>query len=374
MNKSHLVLFAAAALSLFPAFVSASGKHTFLTPGFKHTREENAARRAEVSAGSVRSTEGFAGLTMVGSPAIPTTAIANLTVTWSGVSNPQSTDWIALYCTNDPESVFQEWDYVSVSQGWASGSGTMSFLQARSECTLEFRLYRDPSPYTFLGRSNPVTWSGAGSGIPYQQRISYGFDPRSMMTVGWTSMNLTNDALVLVGLSSGNYNVGNFTPFSSSTYYAKDSCTAPATTEGPDAWHFPGYFYFANVTNLKANTRYFAKVFVNGVAGNELSFVTGKDKGSDVDTRFVMYGDMYISGIPGAVETSERVYNRITQENDIDFLLHVGDLSYGRGNVAIWDTWLGYIEPISSLVPYHVSIGNHGESDVFLIIFPSNVP
>ncbi len=46
-------------------------------------------------------------------------------------------------------------------------------------------------------------------------------------------------------------------------------------------------------------------------------------------------------------------------QNDIDFLLHVGDLGYGLGDVAVWDTWMGYIEPISSLIPYHVSIGNH---------------
>lgn len=353
--------------------VSAAGKHqSFLTPGFKHTREENAVRRAEVSAGSVRSAEesglNVGGLTMVGSPAQPITAIANLTVTWSGVPNPQSTDWIALYCSGDSESAWQEWSYVSISPGWATGSGTMSFLQTRSECDLEFRMYRDPSPYTFLGKSNTISWRGAGSGMPYNQRISYGYDAQTMITIGWTSMNQTNDAIVMVGQSTGNYNVGNFTAFPPSTYYAKDSCTAPATTTGPDAWEFPGYFYFANVTNLTSNTRYFAKVIVLGVAGDEITFVTGKARGSEVDTQFVMYGDMYISGVPGAVETSERVYNRITDENDIDFLLHVGDLSYGLGSVKTWNTWMGYIEPYSALVPYHVSIGNHGERcDLYLL-------
>ena len=89
----------------------------------------------------------------------------------------------------------------------------------------------------------------------------------------------------------------------------------------------------------------------------EINFVSGKEVGANIDTQFVMYADMSESGIPGAIETSDRVYERITKENDIDFLLHIGDLSYAEGNVNTWDTWMSYIEPYSGLVPYHVSIG-----------------
>jgi len=52
---------------------------------------------------------------MIASPSTPNTPIANLTVIWSGVPNPQSNYWIAIYCTDAPLSGFQEWNYVSVS-------------------------------------------------------------------------------------------------------------------------------------------------------------------------------------------------------------------------------------------------------------------
>jgi len=341
----------------FVTLVSAAGKHELRTPGLKHTRTEDAIRRDIVRAGSLNLSPAPTDISMIASPSTPTTPIANLTVTWSGVTNPQSNDWIAIYCTDAPLDGWQEWNYVSVSDSWSSGSGSMSFMQARSDCVLEFRLYRDPSPYTFLGKSNSIAWSGAGTGAPYQMRVAYGYEPQTMITVGWTSMNQSSDAFVMIGDSSGVYNIGNFTSLPASTYYAKDLCTAPANTEGPNSWRFPGYFYFSNVTGLKPNTRYYAKALVLGVPSEEINFVSGKELGPNIDTKYVMYGDMSESGIPGAVETSDRVYERITQENDIDFLLHVGDLSYAEGNVNVWDTWMSYIEPYSGLVPYHVSIG-----------------
>ena len=34
-------------------------------------------------------------------------------------------------------------------------------------------------------------------------------------------------------------------------------------------------------------------------------------------------------------------------------------LGYGRGDVAVWNTWQDLIAPFSARIPYHVSIGNH---------------
>jgi len=38
---------------------------------------------------------------------------------------------------------------------------------------------------------------------------------------------------------------------------------------------------------------------------------------------------------------------------------HIGDISYARGNSAVWDEWFQIVEPVSSLVPYMITIGNH---------------
>jgi hypothetical protein len=191
----------AAVLSILSTTVA--DHHVLLTRGFKHTREFDGARRQQVAAGVLDSTPAPTSLVMIASPTTPTSTIVNLSVTWSGVPDPESTDWIAIYCTDASISDWHEWDYVNASEGWRTGAGRLSFVQARSNCALEFRMYRDPSPYAFLGKSNAISWPGAGTAQPYQQRVAYGYHPQSMMTVGWTSMNQSQDALVMVGLASG---------------------------------------------------------------------------------------------------------------------------------------------------------------------------
>lgn len=85
--------------------------------------------------------------------------------------------------------------------------------------------------------------------------------------------------------------------------------------------------------------------------------MTGKPIGEPV--RFVFLADMHITAGEGAAATCKYLTERITGADDLDFLIHVGDLGYGRGSTAVWNTWHGLIEPFSGRIPYHVSIGNH---------------
>ena len=59
-----------------------------------------------------------------------------------------------------------------------------------------------------------------------------------------------------------------------------------------------------------------------------------------------------------ADKTAENV-EREVRENGVDLVLHVGDISYANGVVKIWDTFMRYIEPYASAVPYMIGIGNH---------------
>ncbi len=59
-----------------------------------------------------------------------------------------------------------------------------------------------------------------------------------------------------------------------------------------------------------------------------------------------------------ADKTAEHV-KREVHENGVDLVLHVGDISYANGVVKIWDTFMRYIEPYASAVPYMIGIGNH---------------
>jgi hypothetical protein len=50
---------------------------------------------------------------------------------------------------------------------------------------------------------------------------------------------------------------------------------------------------------------------------------------------------------------------REVREDGVDLVLHVGDISYANGVVKIWDTFMEYIEPYASMIPYMIGIGNH---------------
>ena len=42
---------------------------------------------------------------------------------------------------------------------------------------------------------------------------------------------------------------------------------------------------------------------------------------------------------------------------DVKFITHFGDISYARGYAYIWEQWGWLIEPVATLVPYMLGIG-----------------
>ena len=81
----------------------------------------------------------------------------------------------------------------------------------------------------------------------------------------------------------------------------------------------------------------------------------------DARLEFVVLGDM---GAPTAEKCpgSLGTIKALTEEaalGDTDIIFHNGDISYADGSTAIWDDFQAAIEPISSTVPYAVTVGNH---------------
>ena len=296
-------------------------------------------------------------LTMTVTPPAATLSPTTFTVSWSGAPSPQSTDWVAQYCVGGAEAAFGPWSYVSECAGWASGSCSLQFTLsdplAQAPCaSVMFAMYRDPSPYTYLGETPGVPWnttSPAGDATPRHTRLAYGASPASEMHLSWTSNSNAAPAVVLLGLAPGAYTLPNVTAAAAESYTAEDSCGAPS------AWRFPGYFHHALLTGLQPATRYYALPTQGGAVGVEASFVTGKPPARDTPVRAIVYADMGISGGSGAVGTAARAAARAPSA---DFLLHIGDIAYGEGNVGVWETFMGIVEPLTSVLPYAVSIGN----------------
>jgi acid phosphatase type 7 len=257
-----------------------------------------------------------------------------------------------VYCVGAAEPAFGPWDYTSQDAGYKSGSGTMVLTVDFMPCTVEFRLYRNPAPYAYMATSNEVKWTGDFTSEPRHVRVAYGTKPQSEATVSWTSSDGTNPAILYAGTKSGHYDT-------------VSSASAPLSYENSDlcspsgGWFHPGYFHHALLAGLKPGTRYFVLPSQGGVNGTETSFVTGKPTGAFVPTRFAMYGDMLMSGGTGGVATVANVKARIDGPDDLDFVLHVGDISYGEGSVSTWNAWHAVASDITSRLPYMVSIGNH---------------
>lgn len=306
-----------------------------------------------------------AAISLIAYPSNLLSSPTTVNVSWSGVVGAQSTDWIASYCLGEPVGSWSgTWVYVDTCAEWATGSCTIdawSLDYANFNCQeFEFRMYRDPSPYRLLVTGNPIKWSGPAESNIRHTRISYGRQPQTQMHFSWTSDDAITPGSVQLGTSPGVYDMPSVPAARPLTYAASDSCGSPS------AFSPPGYFYHALITGLQPATRYYARAaqgVSNASIGPEVTWVTGKPVGPGVQTAFVVYADMYVSGGAGAVGTAERVAARVNgstpQDPPLDFLLHVGDISYGEGDTGVWEDFMGLIAPYSGTLPYHVSIGNH---------------
>ncbi len=193
-------------------------------------------------------------------------------------------------------------------------------------------------------------------------RLAFGDAPGDMLFT-WASLDGAARATVRVGTAPGGPYTMNFSApgAAARSYKAADMCHAPASEASPVGYVFPGFFHTVAL-NLTAGTRYYA---VYGQAGGaeapETSFRTRAARGPDVPARFAAYGDAATYPVfPGTVTT---VGNILALDADgatpIDFVTNIGDLAYAEGSVLLWTFWTGLFWPLTSRLPFQVTVGNH---------------
>jgi predicted phosphohydrolase len=94
-----------------------------------------------------------------------------------------------------------------------------------------------------------------------------------------------------------------------------------------------------------------------GVAG---TFRSPPKNKADSTLEFVAFGDMgspTADKCPGARGTIDTLIEDSIKDTDV--ILHNGDISYADGSPEIWQDFQREIEPISSAVPYVITVGNH---------------
>lgn len=137
---------------------------------------------------------------------------------------------------------------------------------------------------------------------------------------------------------------------------AASMCTDPARSDDyPETWQ-----HSVVLSGLEPGEKYQYMVADDPTV---YFFTAAPPVGSSYGSRFVMYGDMGVNDVsavdaPGAGSVMDAVQKEVESKGS-DFVLHVGDISYGDGRGAVWDAFMKQISPFASGVPYMVGTGNH---------------
>jgi Icc-related predicted phosphoesterase len=203
---------------------------------------------------------------------------------------------------------------------------------------------RDTSLY------NPKPHTTAGN-QPSQGHLSLSDNG---MTVMWVSGNSTAGD-VIYGTDASHLNLRT-KPATASTYKASDMCGAPANNSA--TFESPGTIWTAEIDLSDGKIPLSSEIyyqFGNQVSRSDVFTFHYGPKETNGTTTFIAYGDMGTQHDNDRNSTAE-ILGHIA---NVDFVLHVGDISYAVGDSKKWNAWFEEIAPIATKVPYHVCVGNH---------------
>lgn len=305
-----------------------------------------------------------------------------------GYASPAATDWIGVFSpakfngsTCSPESgpeedqspllctapiKFQYANY-STANYVKTGNGSLKLRLINQRADFAFALFSG-------GLTNPVllaisnTISFLNPKAPVYPRLSQG-KLWNEMAVTWTSGYNIDEAIPVVKWGPEEQEEMAFlSPAGTLTFSRNSMCGSPARTVG---WRDPGFIHTSFLKDLWPNTKYCYKVghrLLNGsyVWSPVYVFRASPYPGQDSLQRVIIFGDLgkaerdgsneYSNYQPGSLNTTDRLVEDL---DNIDIVLHIGDLSYANGYLSEWDQFTSQIEPIASRVPYMVASGNH---------------
>jgi len=120
-----------------------------------------------------------------------------------------------------------------------------------------------------------------------------------------------------------------------------------------------GFNHFVTLLDLAPATRYYYRC--GDASGGWSAVYTFVTPPNNAQTPFTVaiYGDM---GIENSQNTADGV-NKVSLNDQIDFVYHVGDISYADDHVfefqSTWNKWAEMMENTTSIKPYMVLPGNH---------------
>lgn len=202
----------------------------------------------------------------------------------------------------------------------------------------------------------------ANSGCnPHQVHVSL-TGTSGEIRVSWKAHASDCDARVWYGPSDGveiSANSARIAEGKSRRLDTNEMCEPPATSNLVQL-----YLFEAILTQLDYDALHWYQ-FANG---NRFTARSGPRTDASHRFSFLAFGDMGVGGVvkhkkgddkcPGADEVLDSVIEEI-RSGSASLVIHAGDISYADGNHDIWDEFMDAIEPVASMAPYMIAIGNH---------------
>ncbi|KAK1268113.1 putative inactive purple acid phosphatase 1 [Acorus gramineus] len=266
----------------------------------------------------------------------------------------QNSEWITLeYSTPNPSDS----DWIGVFSP-ANFSG--SICQPENKRVSPPLLCTAPIKPKVITISNTIAFENPKA--PLYPRLAQG-KCWNEMTVTWTSGYDISEAepFVVWGRIEEDQIQ---TPAGTLTFSRNSMCGPPARTVG---WRDPGFIHTSFLKDLWPNSVLGHKKFDGSYDISQMySFRSPPYPGQESLQRVVIFGDMgkaeadgsneYNNYQPGSLNTTNQL---IKDLENIDIVLHIGDISYANGYLSQWDQFTSQIEPIASTVPYMMGSGNH---------------
>ncbi|CAM6097263.1 unnamed protein product [Calypogeia fissa] len=329
----------------------------------------------------------------------PLSDVQTVTVNVSGVVDPSDNDWIAVVSPSN--SSIEDCPGVEVQYAETGDTSELALLChypvkfkfvnsdpnylpcANSECripgpsgdclvntcsaSVSFRLINIRTDILFvlftggldvpciLIQQGPLSFANPSS--PLYGHLSSIDSSGTSMRLTWVSGDAQPQAVQYASGATISSTVSTFTP--------ADLCTPGAANDF--GWHNPGFIHTAVMTGLSPATKYSYQYGSENVGLSEIANFTTPPASGDNQVSIIIYGDMgkaerdgssihYIQ--PGSLSVIDAVTTAVNT-GGIDFVFHVGDISYATGFLVEWESFLEIIHPVASQVSYMTAIGNH---------------
>ena len=177
-----------------------------------------------------------------------------------------------------------------------------------------------------------------GSLIPYNLR--YAFNEDNKMTISWSTKNVYENKPII--------------------YYGDYSNKLDLFSEGDSLqYHDSSVHHHVSTNSLEYEKLYFFSVGDGIIMSQVENFTSVPEIILNKSKNIAIYGDM-------GVENSDNTIHRLKNNNDIDFFIHMGDISYADdkgplygSNTLYESTYDKFQEMITFNKPYMVCPGNH---------------